>query len=296
MAQQRRTELETWPTVQAHVDSAAVVPWHGASHQAVYAKRLWLSYTYDGHAQTRRLDGIYSNDWSKAAHAVDSARARGTAALLIDPAHPTHITLDPGYTFDFFLWPVVLAGIGLVFLLLGLSTGMSARRARSSQQTSSRDRTTPVMARPAFLAVIGVLFAGTGVSLLVHAVHQRVHWDTVEARVDSAGVVQRRADRHGTYYAPRLWITYEHDGHTYHRPVLTGAAWTRDPISVRQHAEAAWHAGPTRAFVNPSDPYQATLDPTSGGSLLLPLAFTLVGLGLLVFAAQRRKSARRSMG
>jgi len=293
-AQQLRTELETWPTVQAHVDNAAVVAWHVATRQASYAKRLWLTYSYDGHTQKRRLDGIYSNRWEQAAHAADDAKARGTATLLINPNHPSDVTLDPGYTLDFFAWPAVLAGIGLVILALGFSTGMAtARRAGSSRQSSAGNgRTKAAVASPAFVAVIGVLFAGTGIAILFHNVRQRVDWVAVTARVDSADVVQRRSDRHGTLYTPRLWIAYERDGRTYHLPVLTGAAWVRDPISTQHDAEAAWHAGPTKAFVNPSDPYQVTLDPTSGGNLILPVAFTLVGLGLLAFARYRWKKRR----
>ena len=297
--QQLRTELETWPTVQAHVDSAAVVPWHVATDQASYAKRLWLTYTYDGRKQTRRLDGTYSNKWEQAAHAVDDARARGTETLLINPNHPSDVTLDPGYTFDFFLWPVVLAGMGLALLAVGVSSGMSAVRRTagsshgSSQQSSvGSGRAKARIPSPAFVAAMGVLFAAMGIAILFYNVRRRMDWVAVTARVDSADVVQRRSDRHGTLYTPRLWIAYERDGRTYHLPVLTGAAWVRDPISTQHDAEAAWHAGPTKAFVNPSDPYQVTLDPTSGGNLILPVAFTLVGLGLLAFARYRWKKRR----
>lgn len=296
-AQQRRTELETWPTVQAHVDSAAVVPWHVATRQASYAKRVWLTYSYNGHKQTRRLDGVYSNNWATAARAVDDARARGTATLLINPSHPSDVTLDPGYTFDFFLWQVALAGMGFVLLLVGFSSGLSAgRRASSSRRAVGIGSTKVAVTSPAFVAVVGVLFAGTGMAILYYNVHRRADWVAVTARVDSADVVQRRSDQHGTVYAPRLWIAYERGGRTYHLPVLTGAVWVRDPISVQHDAEVAWHSGPTKAFVNPSDPYQATLDPTSGGNLLLPVTFTLVGFGLLAFARYRWKAGRRATG
>jgi hypothetical protein len=296
-AQQRRIELETWPTVQAHVDSAAVIPWHVASRQASYAKRLWLTYSYDGHKQTRRVDGVYSNNWATAAHAVDDARARGTAMLLINPSHPSDITLDPGYTFDFFVWQVVLAGFGLVFLAIGLSSSMTGRRAGSAQpRTVGSGRAQARVPSPAFVAMVGVLFTATGIAILFYNVRRRVDWVAVTARVDSADVVQRRSDQHGTVYTPRSWIAYERDGHTYHLPVLTGAAWVRDPISTQHAAEMAWHAGPTRVFVNPLDPYQATLDPTSSGNLLLPIMFILVGCGCLALARYQWMARRRATG
>jgi len=299
-AQQLRTELETWPTVQAHVDSAAVVPWHVATDQASYAKRLWLTYTYDGHKQTRRLDGTFSNKWEQAAHDVDEARARGTETLLINPNHPSDVTLDPGYTFDFFLWPSVLAGFGLIILVIGVSSGMSAvrradsfsqvpGRADASQQSSGSARAKARSPSPVSIAAMGVLVAAMGIAILYFNVHRRMDWVAVTARVDSADVVQQRSNQHGTIYTPRLSIAYERDGRTYHRPVLTGAAWVRDPISTQHDAEVAWHSGPTKAFVDPSDPYQVTLDPTSGGNLLLPVAFMLVGFGLLVFARYQWK-------
>lgn len=292
-----RTQLQTWPRVQAHVDSAAVVASNRVYREAAYAKRLWLTYRHDGRTQVQRVDGNYSGNWANAAHAADAARQQGAVTLLLNPNNSSDITLDPGYTFDFFAGPVVIAAIGLLLLAIGVGAAWSARRSRSA---GARSAPRPVKSAPAsatFVATVGVLFIGIALAVVIHAAHQRVKWVATPARVDSADVVQREKSKGaGWYYAPRLWIAYERGGRVYHRPVMLGSTWTINQGSVRHQAEVAWHAGPTKAFVNPNDPYQATLDPTSGGNLILPAVFGLAGIGLLALATRRRESERRSTG
>jgi hypothetical protein len=172
-------------------------------------------------------------------------------------------------------------------LLLGLGRGMAAgRRDAGDAPVGAKRRRSP---RREALVVggIGVLFFGMGMAIMVHAFHQRVDWAATPMRVDSADVVQRSSDRKVRHYAPRLWIAYEREGHVYHRPVMGGFAWTGSQFAAQQTAQSALHNGPTRAYVDPHDPYRATLDPTSDGSLLLPVVFTLAGLVLLALATRR---------
>ena len=59
-------------------------------------------------------------------------------------------------------------------------------------------------------------------------------------------------------------------------------------FTTQRDARAASAAGGNvvTVYVNPGDPYDAAIDPASGGNLVLPLAFWLVGLGLVVLSTR----------
>ena len=235
-----------------------------------------------------------SSDWASVAHAVDAARQRGTVTLLVNPNDAIDVTMNPGYTFDRFVWPAVLAAPGLLLLTLGVALGVASRGANRNNMSAVHPNRTST-GNAVFAASVGVLCIGIATAVMVHAVHQRIRWAPVQARIDSVDVVHLYATRKVSKYSPRLWVAYEQGGHTYHRPVLT-ASESIDQFSAQQEGGLAWHAGPTRVFVNPSDPYQATLDPTSSGKLLLPVMFLLVGLGCLALARYRWMARRRAAG
>jgi hypothetical protein len=292
-ARKLQGELRTWPRVQAHVDSVAVVSWTVATRQASYAQRFWLGYRYDGRTWRRQVTTTYSNDWAAEAHAADAARQRGSVTLLVNPGKPTDVALEPGYTVSFFLWPVILAGVGVFLLFMGFGIGSSARGSRAEQPPVRPASRKSAYGEAILAGAMGLLFVCVAAGVLSRARGQRATWEATTARVDSADVVQqRKTGRGGTQFTSRLWISYEWNGRVVHRPVMTGNAWTRDPFAARRDAEDAWHAGPTTIWVNPRDPYRATLDPVSGGNLVLPVTFALVGLGLVAFGIYRWRSLR----
>lgn len=294
-----RHELATWPRVQAHVDSATIAKSTSASRTPTYARRIWLTYVYDGRTHARRMDGVYSSDSAGAARAVDAAERQGTATLLIDPQHPADFTLDPGYTVFFFRWPLILAGVAVVLLALGVAVGTHLRDDRSEAVRAPRPRVVASSRRDAALAgMLGVVCLGIALAVAFAAYHRRTSWVATQAAIDSVDVVQRSRSQEGAgyVYAARLWVAYEFGGHVYLRPVMSGATWHGTHISAERDADAAWHAGPTTVFVNPGDPLDVTLDPMAASSLVVPAAFGLAGIALLVFAVDRRRSTRRSPG
>jgi hypothetical protein len=256
--------------------------------------RSWLRYTYDGHLYRTRVTSDYSSDWAAMAHSADDARQRGTSTLLLNPKDPTDVVVDPGYSFSFFLWPLIAGAVGIV--LLGVGLGLSSavnptpRRAGGSRTTSRR---VPVV----FAGAIVVVLAGTALMTPAGSFRRPGGWTAIDARIDSADIIeQTNRGRHGPYYTlytPRLWIAYELGGKTYHRPVLTGAAWTTDEASVRQRVTDARNSSATRVFVNPSDPYEVTLAQTTSSHVQLSAVAAGFCVVLIAIAYYWSRSRRR---
>lgn len=283
-----RTRLTTWPEVEGHVDSATVIPWSFATREASYATRVWLTYTQAGVRRHRKVDGSYSGDWAAEARAADAVVRRGSVSLLLDPADPSDVTLDPGYTLRFFAWPAAIAAGGLALLLGALVAAIGRRRRIDGRAAAQRRGWSGGWA----LGALGVACLAIAGAIGAHEVGRRIRWVAVPARVDSADMVQRQGHQHGWRYAPRLWIAYERGGRVYRRPVLTGAPWSGTPITAQLAGDAAARSGRTTAWVDPGDPYEASLDPTAAGNLVIPGGLAAAGLAALAAAIRLRRRRR----
>lgn len=307
MAARLRTELEAWPRVEAHVDSAAVASWERGGHrEATYAPRLWISYTYGGGGRptaTSITGQVYSSDYSGAVHAAERAMQRRTATVLVNPRDPSDLTLDPGYTWRFFFGPLLLGALGLFFTGFGALFGvMGLRRGMGSVAAASWS-----LSRPAAAVVfggLGVCFLA-GTALAVYFAHRANSGRVpVPAQVDSTDVVQETSNSdHGarrTLYAVQLWLAYSVRGRTYHAPVVRGAYGSSSESAARRASAARTRPGDV--LVNPADPYDVTLGPASALSTAFIagvfglLGVVFVAIGALVWKAGRRKRGRRGQG
>lgn len=287
----RRATIAAWPRVPAHVDSAAVVAWSGATRQTAYARRLWLSWDHDGRTDTRRLTSSYTGDWAAAARAADAARRAGTLTLIVNAAQPGDVTVDDGFPLGLYVWPALLGAAGILALLIGLGAGLS--RVARDRATSSGGARRASARGPAVLAgAAGLVCLALAAWVGSAEVGRRLGWTPTTARVDSADVVQRTRDGKTLLtFAPRLWIAYDAGGRTVHRPVMTSAPWRTDRFRAEADGAAVVRAGTLRAFVRQADPLEATLDPTATGNLVIPVAFGIVGVVLLLVAARAWRAA-----
>jgi hypothetical protein len=296
-ARTTRNELRSWPRVEAHVDSAAIESRNGVSRQNMYAPRLWVTYRYARRTYAKRITGNYNNDWVAAAHAVDSARRTHTVTLMIDPSTPTNVTSNAGYTVGFFIWPLMQAGMSAVLLFIGIGLGVAAGKsstgATGTSRTSPAFHTTP-RRNAALAGTLAIVLLAGMVAILVRWHRRPTNWVATRAVVDSADVVRQSfsSTSSRSSYTVRLWVGYTIGGRAYHRPVLTGEAWTNNQSSVERQARAIRAHAPVDLLVDPDDPYRATMDATVGGSTVVTLTFGGLAVVLLGIARHRRRAAR----
>lgn len=275
-----RRELESWPRVQARVDSAGVTsPIH--PRRDVYASRLWLTYTHDGWSYVSPVtEGVYQNDYGSAVSRAEAAVRKRTAQVLLDPQHPRALQLDPGYSWRFFFGPLFLVGFGAVFGAFGVMSMVLGLRHGMDQPAQFFIAMSPHVA-VLFAAGMGVLFlAGTAVALWI-AHGQRKSWMPVAAHVDSADVV--RAD-HGTW-AVRQWLGYTMGGRSYRAP-LTASSSTSNYQRQLSKAATMKREGTLRVFADPNHPYfVVSASQRTGSMIVLPLIFGGIGVALLWLAS-----------
>ena len=275
-AMELRRELESWPRVQAGVDSAGVTsPTH--PRRDVYAARLWLTYTYDGWNYVSPVtEGVYQNDYGSAVSRSEAAARKGTAQVMLDPQHPRAVQLDPGYSWRFFFGPLIFGGLGAVFGAFGLMSMVLGLRHGMAQPAQFFIPMSPRVA-VFFAAGMAVLFlGGTAVALwLGHG--QRQSWVPLDAHVDSADVVRAN---HGTW-AVRQWLSYTVRGRSYRAP-LTASFATSNYQRQLGNAAAMERQGVLRVFADPSHPYfVVSSSQRTGSTIVLPLVFGGIGAVLL---------------
>ncbi len=288
-----RERLRTWPLIQARVDSAAVVT-PRAPRQALYGPRYWLTYTLRGATvSTVAARSVLTSDYAGVAREAERARQSGTVPAIVDPANRRDLELDPGVNARFFFDSIIMGALGLVFAGFGALFFVVGRRQGMDRPSQAAFATPPAFG-VAFATVMGTLFLGGAV--LGARATARPGWTPVEARVDSADVVQETAKRRTTY-APRLWLGYTVSGRAYHAPL--DATWSSTNYDAQARlARDAERAGTIRILVSPREPYAvARADQGLLSRILFPAIFGLFAImsfGMALLFRRGRPSRHRS--
>lgn len=283
-----RERLRTWPLVQAHVDSAAVVT-PRAPRQALYGPRYWVTYTLRGAmVSTVATRSVLTSDYAGVAREAERARRSGTVPAIVDPADARDLELDPGVNARFFFDSIIMGALGLVFAGFGALFFVVGRR-QGMDRPSQAAFTMPAAFGVAFATVMGVLFLGGAV--IGARATARPGWAPVEARVDSADVVQE-TEKHSTTYAPRLWLAYTVTGRAFHAPL--DATWSSSNYdSQARYAADAVRAGTIRILVSPREPYDvARADQGLVSRVTFPAIFGLFALICFGMALLFRRGRR----
>jgi hypothetical protein len=128
---QQNKVLREWPRAEAEVVSSRVVE-HVTRDEPLYAGELLLVFPVDGRPVTAEYVFPHeSTSRERKQKQVGRYPAGSRQTVSYNPADPTDIRLAPGYSVDFFVVPVFLAGTSVIFLLLaGLFWGAAAWRGR----------------------------------------------------------------------------------------------------------------------------------------------------------------------
>jgi len=285
--------LRTWPLVQAHVDSAAVLT-PRAPRQALYGPRYWVTYTLRGATvSTVTTRSVLTSDYAGVAREVERARRSGTVPAIVDPADARDLELDPGVNARFFFDSIIMGALGLVFAGFGALFFVVGRR-QGMDSPSQATFATPPAFGVAFATMMGVLFLGGAV--IAARMTARPGWTPVEARVDSADVVQE-TQKHGTTYGPRLWLSYSVSGRAYHVPL--DATWSSSNYGAQaRHGAEAVRAGTMRILVSPQEPYDmARADEGLASRIAFPAIAGLLALlcfGMAALFWRGRRTGRRA--
>jgi len=274
--------------VEAHVDTADVVTTGGVNGRALYAARLRLSYSYQGHDY--RTSSTMTQEWDVygfAAQAAATALRSGRVLVMLDPDRPGSAVPREGLGVTF-----VFAGLFGFFGFVFLAVAFLARR---TGQREGLDRLSPA-SLPASPRFAIILFIGMGALFMISAAIGAVigpdgkNWTPAQGRIE-------RADLVGTsrgMYAVRTWYTYEVGGQTHRVPVT---ASTSRPFAAASTLASRAVVGDTAALlVDPSNPYRVTTPQVSHWEgILIPIAFGLFGLILVVIGVfiRRREIGRR---
>jgi hypothetical protein len=288
----RSEQLRSWTTVNARVDSTAVVT-PQKRRKAVYAVQYWLSYQWQAAEQKAVATEPTSSSWySRRVHEAEAARRRGTLAVLVNPADPTDLVLHAGWTAGFFSIPLVVAAIGLFFF------GFAALFYWFGRRFGMRQSAAGFIPAPARYGVwIGLVMGsgfliGGGLAFYLK-LHQRNTWRQTDARVDSADVVAESA-KSGSTYSPRYWLSYRYNDSLYHYPLLQSWSSSNYGAQAKRAVEAS-RQGRLTVYLNPKDPLDVVA--AAGGSdVLLGAIFVLLSgfCFLLAFVFHRLVKKKKS--
>ncbi len=123
-ANRQYTIMNTWPTVEAEVTKSQVSHYTSRSNSGssiMYQTEVEFRYTIAGKEYTTPSTPGYSTSNYPAMKRIADTYAPGTRhSIQYNPADPNDIRFMTGYSFTFFLVPVVFGGLGLVFAGIGL--------------------------------------------------------------------------------------------------------------------------------------------------------------------------------
>jgi len=113
--------LKNWPKVDATVAKSEITTGHDNDNTAMYGAEFEFRYTVRGKEyQTPASSGYKTSSYKEMKHTVDIFAPGTQHALLYDPADPSEIRWDAGYNFSFFLVPICLGGMGIIFAGVGV--------------------------------------------------------------------------------------------------------------------------------------------------------------------------------
>jgi hypothetical protein len=121
--------LRSWPVRQAQVLSSRVVVEPTSKHDQLYSARLEIVYAVDGRPVTSELTSFQSSNYEETTRRASEFPAGSRHAIRYDPNHPTQARIGAGWNRRFFAVPLITAGVGMCFVVLGAGFFVGARMA-----------------------------------------------------------------------------------------------------------------------------------------------------------------------
>ncbi|MEZ0373492.1 MAG: DUF3592 domain-containing protein, partial [Candidatus Sericytochromatia bacterium] len=263
-----------------------------------YGAEISFAYQAGGQPYTVSVASAYQTSvytWMQ--ELVEAFPAGSVRPIRYNPANPQQVVYDAGYTWGFFLTPLIFGLLGLVFACIGFGPWLWARFGLQTRAGPAEGMgfTTAVkwmslLTRGGF-ASLGLVFLLLGAGL-GYGEYQVRHWPTVEARILSSRTINYafRSSSSSSrsslgYYAAVLEFRYTVDGQSYTTPISAD----RDKTSQAEiDARVASVYAPGRIHsirYNPDDPDQIRFQSSFPFwvVLLVMMGSIFLGIGLLLF-------------
>lgn len=125
------TIITTWPAVDAEVTRSRVTSGRDSKGTAMYGAEIEFRYTVAGKERvTPSSVGYTTSSYLDMKHKVDRYAPGTRHPVRYNPTDPDDIRFNAGYNFGFFLLPIVLGGMGMVFASLGIAGLFTSRPGR----------------------------------------------------------------------------------------------------------------------------------------------------------------------
>ncbi|MFQ5528628.1 MAG: DUF3592 domain-containing protein, partial [Thermoanaerobaculia bacterium] len=292
-----------WDESTCAIESAEAVarPHYGDTEFQVSYR---YSYRGEEHLGNAYRHGYHGSELASEARTLASRYpARSEVRCFIDPNEPDQSYLRRASLWDGFwiLAPLVFVavGAGSLWLLYGPE--------RSPEQESADPRASSAKVRSgvavgAMVVLPGIFFLfGVGflIPFFVRPALQVVEarfWDEVPCTIVSSGV-RTHPGEDGATYSIDVLFGYEIEGREYRANRYQFMGGSSSGYERRAKIVEALPAGTTTVcYVNPDDPFEAVIERGFTGDYLfglVPLLFTLIGLGGLAFAVKALRSAKK---
>jgi hypothetical protein len=129
--------LQTWPEIQAQVLRSEVVTQPAPPHEQLYAASLQVLYTVEARPITAELISFQSRDYQQTADRAAQYRVGSRHPIRYDPHAPTQARIGAGWNLRFFLVPLVMLGMGLIFGGIAAVFLLTAKYLRSRREARS---------------------------------------------------------------------------------------------------------------------------------------------------------------
>jgi len=111
--------LRSWPVRQAQVLSSRVVVEPTSKHDQLYSAKLEIIYAVDGRPVTSELTSFQSSNYEATVRRAAEFPVGSRRAIRYDPSNPTQARIGAGWNRRFFAVPLITAGVGLCFVVVG---------------------------------------------------------------------------------------------------------------------------------------------------------------------------------
>lgn len=116
------TILKSWPTVEAEVTRSRVTHYLGRGSTLMYEVEIDFRYVIDGKQfLTPSTPGYANSDYTAMKRIADSFGPGTRHMIRCNPADSNDIRMNAGYNFGFFLLPILMGGMGLLFAGIGVA-------------------------------------------------------------------------------------------------------------------------------------------------------------------------------
>lgn len=125
------TVLSSWVKADGEVAGSEIVRHFSVKSNPVYRVRVTFQFQANGvpHFAVSSSSTTSSN-LESASRTVARYPAGSHHSIYYDPGNPANMEFDAGYNLDYLAMPLMMAGVGLLFVIAGTVVRIRARRAR----------------------------------------------------------------------------------------------------------------------------------------------------------------------